>query len=135
MAGPIPLLQPATEWNACLIHKADGVTAFLGAEELEVKTSIELSKSISEMENIAKDLYGTTVYCLETDNAANMIGMAENKKHMDWHVRCGAHLYNLLIGDLLNEKTKKKGKDVQKFFKYNFRKQNGKVAILPARTR
>lgn len=128
-----------TEWNTCLIHNADGVTAFLGAEELECKTAVELSKSVSEMEDLALDVYGTKVYCLETDNAANMIAMGNNKKHVDWHVRCGAHVYNLLVGDLLDKNIEKQVKCVQKFFKYNFRnqllKEKGKAAILPARTR
>uniref|UniRef100_T1H086 DUF659 domain-containing protein n=1 Tax=Megaselia scalaris TaxID=36166 RepID=T1H086_MEGSC len=92
-----------TEWNTSLIHNADGTSAFVLAEELDIKTAIETSKSVGDAINKAKDLYGTEVYCLETDNAATMVSMGDNLKHKVWHIRCNAHTANLLVQDIIEK--------------------------------
>lgn len=77
----------------------DGATA----EELEIKTYIELSKAVTSAEELASEMYGTEVMSVETDNAPNMVAMGENRKHTDWHNRCGAHGYNFLVKHIILE--------------------------------
>lgn len=74
-----------TEWNACLLQHANETS---DADDLDVETAIETSKSVGDAMNRAKEIYETGIYSFETDNASTMVAVGENLKHKAWHIRC-----------------------------------------------
>lgn len=128
-----------TEWTTSIIHNSDGSTAFVTAEELDVKDTVGLSKAVSNAMEVSKELYETIVYAFETDNAAAYVSTGGNMAHALWHFRCIAHTLNCLVHDLIIKSLEEKINKVQVFFKYNFRNdqkaRNTAKVILPSRTR
>nr|CAI5839819.1 unnamed protein product [Callosobruchus analis] len=74
-----------------LLHSASGKAVFL--ENCDFSTEKETGEKLSEIielsKKIAMDKYGTTVYCVVSDNATNMTKMGRITDIL--HLTCNSH--------------------------------------------
>ena len=99
--------------SSCRFVESFGLTGESG-------TGSRVHEVLSEARKLAKDRFGTDVYCTVTDNAVNMIKMSSLGN--SWRTGCNSHSGNLLFNDLLRlpefNKAAMRTTAVLQFFKH-----------------
>lgn len=123
-----------------MLQTADGNSCFL--ESYDFSESSETGEALAEVckksVELAKQRYGTTVYAVVSDNAANMIKMG---RLIDvWHTTCNSHTGNLLVKDIVDKDVIQSASTILKEFKHSdleslLIKSGGTRIMLPAETR
>lgn len=93
---------------------------------------------VQETKNLVKSLYGTNIYAVVSDNAANMVSMGTNIQ--EWHSTCNSPTANLLAKDLVDTEMNDNVTMLLKIFKKpEFEKKllslKGTGVKLPCETR
>lgn len=102
---------------ATILQTADGTLSFLDSRDLTgvSETGSVLATICEESIALAKERFNTEVFCVVSDNAANMMSMGRQTQL--FHSTCSSHTANLLAKDIVNAKIASRVTTILKEFK------------------
>lgn len=123
-----------------MVHTSDGKMSFLESYDFTglSETGEELATIVQNSIALAKEKYDTEIYCVVSDNAANMVKMGRLITIM--FSTCSSHTANLLAKDVINKDISEKAQLVLKEFKHpdierKLTESGGSKIILAGETR
>lgn len=102
---------------ATILQTADGTLSFLNSHDITgvSETGSVLASICEESIPLAKERFNTDVFCVVSDNAANMMSMGHQTKL--FHSTCSSHTANLLAKDIINATIASRVTTILKEFK------------------